>query len=151
MLILAVLLFGEQEDVLQFFSSQQVDDVCHLNSSFFFIDTLIGPAFRCNSNAGQCTRYPVKSRLGRWLVNQHGAQWRSLGDTQRQARELISGHIRGTRAKFITFNRIQSRAVTGITPCGDICTYWGCTTGPCAGSAGRERKPRLTVYVSAML
>jgi len=53
-------------------------------------------------------------RLGRWLVNQHGAQWRGLGDTQRQAREFISGPNLGTRAKFMTFNRTQSRAVTSL-------------------------------------
>ena len=53
-------------------------------------------------------------RLGHWLVNQHGAQWQGLGDTQRQAREFISGPSLGTRAKFFTFNRVQSRAVTGL-------------------------------------
>ena len=37
-----------------------------------------------------------------------------LGDTQRQARELISGPTLGTRAKFLTFNRIQSRVVTDL-------------------------------------
>jgi len=53
-------------------------------------------------------------RLGRWLVNQHGAQWQVLGDTQRQAHEFISGPSLGTRAKFMTFNRTQSRAVTDL-------------------------------------
>jgi len=53
-------------------------------------------------------------RLGCWLVNQHGAQWRGLGDTQRQAHVFISGPSLGTRAKFVTFNRTQSRAVTGL-------------------------------------
>ena len=47
------------------------------------------------------------------MVNQHGAQWQGLGDTQRQAQEFISGPSRGTRAKF-TFNRVQSKAVTGL-------------------------------------
>jgi len=42
------------------------------------------------------------------------AQWQGLGDTQRQAREFISGPSLGTRAKFMTFNRIQSRVVTGL-------------------------------------
>jgi len=53
-------------------------------------------------------------RLGLWLVNQHGAQWRGLGDTQRQAHKFISGPSLGTRAKFMTFNRTQSRAMTGL-------------------------------------
>jgi len=53
-------------------------------------------------------------RLGRWLVNQHRARWRGLGDTQRQAHEFISGPSLGTRAKFMSFNRTPSRAVTGL-------------------------------------
>jgi len=60
------------------------------------------------------SRWDLQKRLGRWLANQHGAQWRGLGDTQRQAREFISGPSLGTRAKFIAFNRIQSRVVTGL-------------------------------------
>jgi hypothetical protein len=31
-----------------------------------------------------------------------------------QAREFISGPSLGTRAKFFTFNRVQSRVVTGL-------------------------------------
>jgi len=60
------------------------------------------------------SRRDLQKRLGCWLVNQHRAQWQGLGNTQRQARELISGPSLGTRAKFLTFNRIQSRAVTGL-------------------------------------
>jgi len=60
------------------------------------------------------SRRDLQKRLGRWLVNQHGAQWRGLGDTQRQVREFISGPSLAPRAKFFTFNRIQSRAVTGL-------------------------------------
>ena len=55
------------------------------------------------------SRRDLQKSLGRWLANQHGAQWRGLGDTQKQAREFISGRSLGTRAKFMTFNRIQSR------------------------------------------
>ena len=60
------------------------------------------------------SRCDLKKRLGCWLVNQHGAQWCGLGDTQRQAREFISGPSLCTGAKFLTFNRTQSRAVTGL-------------------------------------
>ena len=35
--------------------------------------------------------------------NHRGDQWHGLGDTQRQAREFISGPSLGTRAKFLTF------------------------------------------------
>jgi hypothetical protein len=40
------------------------------------------------------SRRDLQTRLGRWLVNQHGALWRGLGDTQRQAFYLGSqyGH-----------------------------------------------------------
>jgi len=58
------------------------------------------------------SRRDLRKSLGRWLANQDGAQWRGLGDTQRQAREFISGPSLGTRAKFMTFNRIQCRVVT---------------------------------------
>jgi len=60
------------------------------------------------------SRRDLRKWLGRWLVNQHGALWRGLGDTQRQAREFISGPSLGTRAKFMTLSRIQSRVVTGL-------------------------------------
>jgi len=33
---------------------------------------------------------------------------------QRQTQEFILGRSLGTRAKFMTFNRIQSRVVTGL-------------------------------------
>jgi len=60
------------------------------------------------------SRRDLQMRLGCWLVNQHGAEWRGLGDTQRQAHEFTSGHSLGTRAQFMTFNRTQSRAVIGL-------------------------------------
>jgi hypothetical protein len=60
------------------------------------------------------SRQDLQKRLGCWLVNQHRAQWRGLGDTQRQAREFILGHSLGTRAKLMTLSRIQSRVVTGL-------------------------------------
>jgi len=62
----------------------------------------------------EVSRRDLEKRLGRWLVNQHWARWRGLGDNQRQAREFISGPNLGTRAKFITFNRTESRVVTGL-------------------------------------
>ena len=49
-----------------------------------------------------------------WLANQHREKWRGLSYTQRQARELISGPCLGAKARFLSFNRTQSRAVTGL-------------------------------------
>jgi len=101
------------------------------------------------------SRRDLQMRLGRWLVNQHGAQWRVVGDTQRQAHEFILGSSLGTRAKFMTCNRTQSRVVTGLlTGHNTLRRYLhllGLLTAPCVGSAGWERKPRLTFYVGARL
>jgi hypothetical protein len=52
------------------------------------------------------------SKIGRWLLNQHQRRWQDLGRS-RQARELILGRNWGTRAKFLSLNREQSRVVTG--------------------------------------
>ena len=63
------------------------------------------------------SRRDIHKRLSHWLVNQHRARWRGLGDTQRQAQELISGPSLGAKAKILSilfFNRTQSRAVTGL-------------------------------------
>ena len=48
------------------------------------------------------------------LVNQHWVWWRGLGNTQRQDRELISGPCLVAKARFLSFNRTQSRVVTGL-------------------------------------
>jgi len=59
------------------------------------------------------SRGDIKS-LSLWMVNQQWARWRGLDDTQRQARELISGHCLSAKAKLLPFNRTQSRAITGL-------------------------------------
>ena len=55
-----------------------------------------------------------KNGLSRWLFNQRWARWRGLGNTQRQARDLISGPSLGAKAKFLSCNRTQARVVTGL-------------------------------------
>ena len=60
------------------------------------------------------SRRDIQKRLSCWLVNQQWARWRGLGDTQRQARELISGPSLGVKAKLPSLNRTQSRVVTGL-------------------------------------
>jgi len=60
------------------------------------------------------SRCDLQRTLRHWMTKQHGAQWRGLGDTQRKPRGLISGPSLGTRAKFMTFNKIQSRAFIGL-------------------------------------
>jgi hypothetical protein len=60
------------------------------------------------------SRQDIRRRIRRWLVNQHWVWWRGLGNTQRQARELILGPCLDAKARFLSFNRTQSRAVTGL-------------------------------------
>jgi hypothetical protein len=60
------------------------------------------------------SRCDIRRNLGCWLSRQHRANWHDLANTLRQARELISGPCPGMRVKFLFFNRIQSRAVTGL-------------------------------------
>jgi hypothetical protein len=63
---------------------------------------------------GVSSRQDIQRRIKRWLVNQHWIWWWGLGDTQIQARELISGTYLGAKVRFLSFNRTQSRAVTGL-------------------------------------
>jgi hypothetical protein len=60
------------------------------------------------------SRQDIIRRIRCWLVHQHWVSWRGLGDTQRQARDLISGPCLGAKARFLSSNRTQSRAVTGL-------------------------------------
>jgi len=60
------------------------------------------------------SRQVIRKRLNRWLINQHWASWYDLGNTPKQARELISGPYASIKVKFLSFNRTQSRVVTGL-------------------------------------
>jgi predicted Zn-ribbon and HTH transcriptional regulator len=60
------------------------------------------------------SRCDIRKRLKCWLISQHWASWHDLGNTLRQARELISDPCPGTRIKLLSFNRNQSRVVTGL-------------------------------------
>ena len=60
------------------------------------------------------SRREIQNRQSCWLANQHKARWRGLRDTHRQARDLISGPCLGANARFLSFNRTQSRVVTGL-------------------------------------
>ena len=60
------------------------------------------------------SRQDIQRRIRRWLVNQCWVCWWGLGDTQRQAQDLISGPCLGAKARFQSCNRTQSTAVTGL-------------------------------------
>ena len=70
---------------------------------------LVGPELALGAS-----QRDIRRRIRRWLVNQYSIWCQGLGDTQRQARELISGPCLGAKARFLSFNRTQSRAVTGL-------------------------------------
>jgi ribonuclease HI len=84
------------------------------------------------------SRQNLRNKINRWLANQHWERWRSLGSTQRQARELISGPCLGTKARLLSFNRMQSRVVTGLLTG---------QTAHCVGSVERRMKPRPIFFV----
>jgi len=60
------------------------------------------------------SRQDIRRRFRRSLVDQHWIWWLGLADTQRQARELISGPCLDAKPRFLSINRTQSRAVTGL-------------------------------------
>ena len=59
-------------------------------------------------------RQNIKNKIKGWVDNQHLVMWRGPCNTQRQARKLISGLISATKARLLSFNRTQSRVVTGL-------------------------------------
>jgi hypothetical protein len=60
------------------------------------------------------SRQELRNKISCWLGNQHRRKWQNLGSTQQQARELILGPCQGTRVRFLSFNRTQSRVDTGL-------------------------------------
>jgi hypothetical protein len=60
------------------------------------------------------SRQDIRRRIRRWLVNEHWVRWRGLGNTQRQARELISAPCLDAKARFLSFDWTQYRAITGL-------------------------------------
>ena len=53
------------------------------------------------------SRGDTRKRLSRLLISEHRATWRDLGNTLRQARELISGPCPSTRIKIYPLIRIS--------------------------------------------
>jgi hypothetical protein len=51
------------------------------------------------------SRQDLRNKIGHWLENEHRRRWQNLGNSQRQARELISEPSRGTKVRFL----LQSR------------------------------------------
>jgi len=60
------------------------------------------------------SRQNIRRKMKRWMEKQHLALWRGFCNTQRQARELISGPNLATGARLLSFSRTQSRVVIGL-------------------------------------
>ena len=93
----------------------------------------------------------IRTKLNQWLINQHWASWRNLGHTQRQARKLILGPCLGFKAKFLSFKRTQSRAVTGLLTGHNTLRrhlYLLRLIVRCEGGVEYKRKPRPTFSVN---
>jgi hypothetical protein len=60
------------------------------------------------------SRQDLRNKISRWLENQQRRQWQNLGNSQRQARELISGPSWGTRVRFLSYNRLRSWVATRL-------------------------------------
>jgi len=56
----------------------------------------------------------IRRKMKHWIENKHLALWRGPCSTQRQARELISGPDLAMGARLLSFNRTQTRVVTGL-------------------------------------
>jgi hypothetical protein len=60
------------------------------------------------------SRRTVRRKMKLWMEKLHLALWGGPCSTQRQARELICGPNLATGVRLLSFNRTQSRVVTGL-------------------------------------
>jgi hypothetical protein len=60
------------------------------------------------------SRQSIGNKIQCLLYKQHTALWQGLAGTQRQARELISDLRLAAETRLLSFNRTQSRVVTGL-------------------------------------
>jgi hypothetical protein len=80
----------------------------------------------------------LRNKISHWLGNQHRRRWQELGNTQQQARKLISGPCRSTKVRLLSFNRIQSRVVTGHNILRSHLHLMGLTDSPLCRKCGAE-------------
>ena len=62
---------------------------------------------------GVC-RQNIKGKIKWWADNKHWVMWRGPRSTKRQAGELVSVPGLAKMARLLSFNRTQSRVVTGL-------------------------------------
>jgi len=59
-------------------------------------------------------RRNINKKIKCWVDNQHLATWRGPCSTQRQSRKLITRPSPDAKARLMSFNRAQSRALIGL-------------------------------------
>lgn len=92
----------------------------------------------------------IRQRINSLLCDQHIHLWKSLTSTQRQAWELISDPNLTAKIRLLSFNRMQSRVVTGLltwhkTTLRRNFYLMGLIDSPCVGSVGQKKKPQHTL------
>jgi hypothetical protein len=60
------------------------------------------------------SRQCIRRKIQCWLDRQHLVQWWGLAGTTRQPQELILGPHVAAKTTLMSFNRVQSRVVTGL-------------------------------------
>ena len=95
------------------------------------------------------SRQNIRTKMKRWMQRQHLTLWRSPCSTQRQARELISGHNLATGARLLSFNRTQSRAVicllTGHNTLRKHLHVMGLSNNPTCRTCGTEEETSIHI------
>jgi len=87
------------------------------------------------------SRQNIKSKIKWWVDNQHLAMWHSPCSTHRQVQKLILDLSPATKAWLLSFNRTQSRVVTGLLTRHNILSY----NPTCRKSATEEKNHSLCV------
>jgi hypothetical protein len=73
------------------------------------VNNIVGP-----EPALRVYRRNIWKKIKRWIDNQHMVMWRILLSTQRQPRKIISDPSPAAKTRLPSFNRTQSRVVTGL-------------------------------------
>ena len=98
------------------------------------------------------SRQKIKNKTKLWVDNLHLVKRRGPCSTHRQDGKLISGLTPVTKARLLSFNRTQSRVVTGLlTEHHTLRRYLyvkGLNKTPLVGSVVMRRKPQSTFCVS---
>ena len=60
------------------------------------------------------SKHNIKNKIQCLLAKQHVTLWQGLTSTQIEARQLIPGPSPAAKSRLLSFNRAQSRVVTGL-------------------------------------